>query len=125
MKYIPLAARICLCLIFLNAGVKHALGFNNTVKMMTDNGLPIAGILLGFTVLFQLLGGISLLLGYKIRLGSLLLIIFLIPATLVFHNPLADPKELNDFLKNIGLMGGLMMMLYSDAGAWSIDSKRP
>ncbi|AFZ46600.1 DoxX family protein [Cyanobacterium stanieri PCC 7202] len=123
MKYLPLAARICLCLIFLRAGINHILGFNSTVEMMTDQGLPIANILLLFTVVFQLLGGISLLLGYKVKIGSVLLILFLIPATLVFHNPIADPNEINNFLKNIGLIGGLLMVIYAGSGALSIDRK--
>ena len=122
MKYLPLAARICLCLIFLKAGISHILGFNSTVEMMTNNGLPLANILLIFTVIFQILGGISLLLGYKVKIGSILLIIFLIPATLVFHNPLLDSSEINGFLKNIGLIGGLLMIIYSGAGALSLDS---
>lgn len=124
MKYLPLAARICLCLIFLKAGISHLLEFNSTVLMMTSNGLPIANILLFFTVLFQLLGGLSLLLGYQVKSGSILLILFLIPATLVFHNPIADPNEINDFLKNIGLIGGLLMVIYTGAGALSIDSRQ-
>jgi putative oxidoreductase len=123
MKYLPLAARICLCLIFLNAGIKHALDFNNTVGAMADKGLPIANILLLFTVLFQLLGGFSLALGYKVKIGSILLIVFLIPATLVFHNFATNPMELNNFLKNIGLIGGLLMIIYTGAGAVSIDSQ--
>ncbi len=122
MKYLPLAARVCLCLIFLKAGISHILGFNSTVLMMTNNGLPIAPVLLFFTVVFQLGGGLSLLLGYKVKLGSMLLILFLIPATLVFHNPIADPSEINNFLKNIGLIGGLLMVIYTGAGALSIDS---
>jgi putative oxidoreductase len=124
MKYLPLAARVCLCLIFLKAGISHILGFNSTVEMMTKNGLPIANILLFFTVIFQLLGGLSLLLGYKVKLGSILLILFLIPATLVFHNFIADSNEINDFLKNIGLIGGLLMVIYTGAGALSIDSRQ-
>lgn len=123
MKYLPLAARICLCLIFFKAGISHLLGFNSTVEMMTDQGLPIANILLLLTIVFQLLGGVSLLLGYKVKIGSVLLILFLIPATLVFHNPLADPNEINNFLKNIGLIGGLLMVIYSGSGALSIDTK--
>ncbi len=51
-----------------------------------------------------------------------MLILFLIPATLVFHNPLADPGEMNSFLKNIGLIGGLLMTIYAGAGALSIDN---
>ena len=124
MKYLPLAARVCLCLVFLKAGISHILGFNSTVEMMSNSGLPLANILLFFTIVFQLLGGLSLLLGYQIKLGSILLIVFLIPATLVFHNPIPNPSEINNFLKNIGLMGGLLMTIYTGAGALSIDSRQ-
>ncbi|MGF1539508.1 MAG: DoxX family protein [Pleurocapsa sp.] len=119
MKYLPLAARICLCLIFLKAGISHLIGYSSTVEMMAGQGLPIPEVLLIFTIAFQLLGGLSLLLGYKVTIGSILLIIFLIPATIVFHNPASD---INGFLKNIGLIGGLLMTIYAGAGALSIDS---
>lgn len=123
MKYIPLAARICLCLIFFKAGVSHVFGFGETVEMMTNQGLPLANILLAGTVFFQILGAVSLLLGYQVKIGSILLIIFLIPASLVFHNPIADPSQINDFLKNIGLIGGLLMLIYAGSGALSIDGQ--
>lgn len=119
MKYLPLAARVCLCLIFLKAGVSHILGYGETVSMMADKGLPIPDVLLIFTIIFQLLGGLSLLLGYKIKVGSILLILFLIPASFAFHNPATD---LNGFLKNIALIGGLLMTMYAGAGALAIDS---
>ena len=121
MKYIPLAARICLCIIFINSGIGKIFGFAGTAEMMANTGLPIPEVLLVFTIAFQLLGGLSLLFGYKVKIGSILLILFLIPATLVFHNPLADPSEINSFLKNIGLIGGLLMFIYAGAGALSID----
>ncbi|MGF1481836.1 MAG: DoxX family protein [Cyanophyceae cyanobacterium] len=122
MKYLPLAARICLCIIFINSGIGKIFGFSGTASMMAEQGLPIPGILLIFTIAFQLLGGLSLLFGYKIRIGSLLLILFLIPATLVFHNPIGNPNEVNAFLKNIGLIGGLLMTMYAGAGALAIDT---
>ena len=122
MKYTTLAARICLCLIFLKAGISHILGFSGTAQMMGQQGLPIPSILLIATIVFQLLGGLSLLLGYQVRLGSILLILFLIPASLVFHNPFIDPSEINSFLKNIGLIGGLLMVIAAGAGALSLDA---
>ena len=122
MKYIPLAARICLCIIFINSGIGKILGFGGTAEMMANRGLPIANLLLIFTIAFQLFGGLSLLFGYKVKIGSILLILFLIPATLVFHNPIGNPDELNSFLKNIGLIGGLLMVINTGAGALSIDS---
>ena len=122
MKYIPLAARICLCIIFINSGIGKIFGFAGTAGMMGNKGLPIPEVLLIFTIAFQLLGGFSLLLGNKVKIGSTLLILFLIPATLVFHNPLADPGEMNSFLKNLGLIGGLLMTIYAGAGALSMDN---
>ena len=122
MKYIPLAARICLCIIFLKAGIGKIFGFGGTAAMMASQGLPIPQVLLVFTIAFQLIGGLSLLFGYKVKIGSLLLILFLIPATLVFHNPIGNPDQMNAFLKNIGLIGGLLMTIYAGAGAVSIDA---
>lgn len=122
MKYLPLAARICLCIIFIKSGIGKILGFAGTASMMAGQGLPIPEVLLFFTVAFQLLGGLSLLFGYKVKIGAILLILFLIPATLVFHNPIIDPSEVNSFLKNIGLIGGLLMVIYAGSGALSIDT---
>jgi putative oxidoreductase len=59
--------------------------------------------------------------GFKARIGAILLLAFLIPATLVFHNPIGNPGELNSFLRNLSLTGGLLMVLAYGAGAISID----
>ncbi|MEO0984596.1 MAG: DoxX family protein [Cyanobacteria bacterium J06639_14] len=120
MKYLPLVARICLSLIFLKAGINHAVGFAGFAGMLSQR-LPLGTLLALGTVVFQLLGTLSLLLGYKVKIGALLLIIFLIPASLMFHNPL-DPEQLNNFLKNIGLIGGLLFVIDAGAGAVSVDA---
>ena len=120
MKYLPLAARICLALIFLKAGITHLMGFGGFADMLGQR-LALGGLLAAGTILFQLAGGLSILLGYKIKIGALLLIIFLIPATLIFHNFIADGEQINAFLKNVGLIGGLLMMIYTGAGAVSLD----
>ena len=122
MKYLPLAARICLSLIFLNAGIRHLLQFSGFVSTI-GQALPLAGLVAAVTVAFQLLGALSLILGYKIKLGSALLIVFLIPATLLFHNFIDDPSQINAFLKNVGLIGGLLMLIDRGAGAVSLDGK--
>ncbi|PSB08555.1 DoxX family protein [Pleurocapsa sp. CCALA 161] len=124
MEYIALAARICLCLIFFKAGISHITAFSGLVETISSQGLPLPSLLAAGTVFFQLLGSVSLLLGYQTKIGSILLIIFLIPASLLFHNPLADPSQINDFLKNIGLIGGLLMVIYAGAGALSVDGQK-
>lgn len=120
MKYLPLAARICLALIFINAGIKHLIGFSAFVDTIAQK-LPLALLLAVATIVFQLLGALSLVLGYKVKIGAILLILFLIPASLMFHNFIADPSQLNSFLKNLGLIGGLLLIIERGAGAVSLD----
>jgi putative oxidoreductase len=122
MQYLPLAARICLSLIFLKAGITHLLGFSGLQQTIASVGLPLAGLLAVGTIAFQLLGSLSLVLGYRVQIGAGLLIAFLIPASFMFHNFMADPGQTNDFLKNLGLIGGLLMTIYMGAGPLSIDN---
>jgi len=123
MKYLPLVARIALALIFLNSGIRHALGFSGFVDMLGQT-LPLAPLLAIGTIAFRILGALSLIFGYKVNIGATLLILFLIPATLVFHNPIIDGSQLTPFLKNLGLIGGLLLVIYTGAGAASVDPNR-
>jgi putative oxidoreductase len=120
-KYIPLLARIFLSAIFLKAGVDKILHPSATHQVMESKGIPLAGFLLILTILVLLAGGFSLLLGYQARLGALFLIGFLIPATLIFHTNF--PEGETDFFKNLGLMGGLLMVVAFGAGSISFDAK--
>ncbi|NEP13385.1 MAG: DoxX family protein [Symploca sp. SIO1A3] len=124
MNYIPLAARICLSIIFLRSGITKIMDFSGTQQFMNANGIPMAltGLLLAAAIIFELVGGLSVLLGYKTRWGAILLILFLVPTTLIFHNPV-DPKEMIAFLKNLGLIGGLLMVNYAGAGSISLDAR--
>ncbi|MEO1182839.1 MAG: DoxX family protein [Cyanobacteria bacterium J06636_28] len=85
--------------------------------------VPLAGLVAIFTIAFQLLGGASLVVGYKARIGSGLLLAFLVPATLVFHNPIADPTQMIQFLKNLAIIGGLLMVIAHGAGPISLDNR--
>jgi putative oxidoreductase len=123
-KFIPLIARTFLAIVFVRAGFDKAfVDFAGTQEQMASTGIPIPFVVLIFTIAFQILGGISLILGYKAKIGAILLIIFLIPATLVFHNPLIDPTQMIDFTKNLSILGGLLMVVAFGAGALSLDEK--
>ena len=121
-KYIPLIGRAFLAAIFLKAAVANTLGFQSIVEMMTQRGLPLPPLLLIGNIFCTLVGGISILLGFKARVGAILLIIFLIPTTFVFHNPFVDPGELNAFLKNFGLVGAMLFIYYYGTGPVSLDA---
>ncbi len=122
MNVLLLVARICLALIFLNSSIGKIFSFADTQAMMAGLGLPLPGLLLLGNILFQLVGATLLLLGYKTKWGVILLILFLVPTTLVFHSPL-NPEETTAFLKNLALIGGLLYAYVTGPGTLAIESK--
>lgn len=122
----PLIARILLASVFLKSGIDKVFGFAGTQAYMAQYmpGLnPILiQILLVITIITLLIGGGSLLAGYKIRWGAVLLILFLIPATLIFHTDFSERMQQIQFFKNLAIMGGLLMVVSSGAGPLSVDS---
>jgi uncharacterized membrane protein YphA (DoxX/SURF4 family) len=84
---------------------------------------------LAAAIVFEVVGGLSVLLGYRARLGALMLIVFLVPATMIFHNPaglegMARQVEMINMMKNFTIMGGLMMVLAFGGGPLSLDNRR-
>lgn len=118
MTYLPLAGRICLALIFLYSGVNHILGFPGFVSQIASQGLPIPSVLAIGAIVALIGGALSLILGFKTKIGAILLIIFLIPTTLLFHPPFSDSIG---FLKNLALVGGLLVIMSSGPGLVSVD----
>lgn len=121
-RYFPLMGRILLSLTFFYGGIKNFLGYEATRDSIAAL-LPFPDLALMGNIVCCLLGGISLLLGFKIKWGAILLIIFLIPTTLVFHNFLNDPSETIPFLKNLGFIGAMFYIAYFGAGPASVDSR--
>lgn len=107
--------RVMIAAIFLYSGFKKATGFSATVELMASKGIPFTEVLAVGTIAFEVLGGLMVAIGYRPRLGALLLIVFLIPTTLLFHPP-GDPAQLISFWKNLAILGGLALVLGSPAG---------
>lgn len=120
-KYTPLIARTFIAIIFIQTGFAKISGFVGTQEKIASMGIPLAALVTIFTILFEMAGGISLVLGFKVRIGAIFLLLFLIPATLVFHNPIADPSQMIQFMKNLAIMGGLLMVVAYGAGPVSLD----
>ena len=92
-----------------------------------SKGVP--EILLAIATALELLGAVSVVVGFRARWGALALLIFLVPVTLVFHNFWAVPAaqqqmEMANFLKNLAIAGGLLIIFGRGAGAFSIDNSR-
>jgi putative oxidoreductase len=75
-------------------------------------------------------GGLSILLGYKAKIGAWLLVLFLVPVTLLMHNfwavkdPMMAQMQMAMFLKNVTMLGGALLISQFGAGRLSVDAKR-
>ena len=128
-QYGPFIGRILMALIFLVSGFGKITGFAGTAGYMASKGLPFAEVLLAGALAFELAGAIMLILGWRAHWGALLLIVFMIPATLMFHNFWAAEAaqyqdQLNHFLKNVAMVGGLLYVMAFGAGPLSLDSRK-
>jgi putative oxidoreductase len=121
--WLTLLGRLFLGLMFLVSGLNKMADPQGTQQYMAAMGMTWATFLfyLGATAV-ELVGSLSLLLGYRARIGGWLLFVFMIPTTLVFHTNFADPNQMIHFLKNISVMGGLLYVSLYGAGGLSMDA---
>ena len=126
-QYGPFAGRILITAIFLVSGYHKITGFAAVSGMMAKMGMPMADLLLVGAIVCEIGGGLMVLLGWNACLGALLLIIFTLPATLIFHNfwavePAQFQNQFNHFMKNLAIIGGLLYIMAMGSGPYSVKS---
>jgi putative oxidoreductase len=121
--YVIVIGRVLLGLMFLISGLNKIVDPAGTQHYMTLMGMTwmTTFFYLG-AVVVELAGSLSLLLGYRTRIGGWMLFLFMIPTTLIFHTHFADPNQMIHFLKNLSVMGGLLYAAQYGAGRFSIDA---
>jgi putative oxidoreductase len=125
--YITILARLLLSSIFLISGFTKIAKPSGDASQMRSKGMPAVGLLLTLATIIEVGGGLSILLGYKASLGSFVVFLYLIPVTLVFHNYWAyEGKErlaqMENFIKNLAIMGGLLLVTAFGSGSFSLAS---
>ena len=125
---VPLVGRILLAAIFLISGCFKIMGYSQIVGYAAAKGLPLASVAIVCAIVVEFLGGIGVLLGFKTRIAAWLLFLYLIPATLVFHNfwklqGMEQQDSMIHFLKNLAIMGGLLILAANGPGAYSVDER--
>lgn len=135
-KFVVVIGRILLSFIFLLAAVNKIIDWHGSEEaliqamnhfILANQGvawlhetvnvfLPWASVLLAIALVFELVGGLFIFFGVKVRFGAILLLLFLIPTTFFFHSfwTFQDPDrhlQMTIFLKNISIFGGLLLVL--------------
>ncbi|MEL6383246.1 MAG: DoxX family protein [Cyanobacteria bacterium J06626_18] len=122
-KYLPLIARTFLGGLFFQSGIRKILGFAATQQELTEAGIPLAAGVTLFMIVVELIGGASILLGYRVQIGVILVLLYLVPSTLIFHNPLVDSSQMIEFMKNLAIVGGLLMFTAYGPGSVSLERR--
>jgi putative oxidoreductase len=121
-----LLGRILIAVMFVISGYGKLTGFDGTVGYIASKGLPLPQVLAGVAILIELGGGLALILGWKTRWAALGFIVFLLVITPIFHNYWAVPPEQMmgqkiNFMKNVTILGGMLLLLGFGPGRFSVD----
>lgn len=123
-----LVGRILLATLFMASGAGKLMDLSGTAGHMTEQGIPAAQTLALIAAFAEIAGGLSLLAGFLTRIGALGLIAFMIPTTLLLHDfwtfeGQEQRMQMVNFLKNLAIMGGLVLLVAYGPGRYSLDAK--
>jgi len=124
---IALLGRLLFALIFL---MSAPMDFSSqTIAYAASQGVPFASIAVPLAGVIALAGGLSVLLGYRARIGAWLIVLFLAAVTPMMHNfwvvtdPTMHQMQFIMFLKNLSMLGGALFISQTGAGPWSLDAR--
>lgn len=126
--FLSLLGRLMMCSIFIMAAVAGKIpNFEATVAEMEAKNIPNAKIMLIAAIALLIAGSLMIIIGYKGRIGALLLLVFLGLATFYFHdfwnNEETRDTEILHFMKNLSIAGALVFILGNGSGSWALDSR--
>ncbi len=113
-KVILVIARLLISIVFLISAFDKIIDFEGTLHYMANHGMLKREFFLISAIIIQIMGGLSLFFGYHSRYGAMLLVVFLIPTTLIFHTDFSRQGEMVMFMKNLAVIGGLLMIVAFD-----------
>ncbi len=122
-----LAGRVLFSLIFILAGLNHF--SKQTIAFAASQGVPLASVAVPLSGVIAVVGGLSILLGYRARLGAWLIVLFLVGVTPLHnfwavHDPMMAQIQMAMFMKNISMLGGALLISQLGAGPLSLDARR-
>jgi putative oxidoreductase len=125
---IVLLGRFLFVLIFVMSGPRHFM--SQTIAYVASQGVPLASIAVPFSGVLALAGGLSVLVGYRAKIGAWLLVLFLAAVTPLMHkfwgvtDPMMYQMQFIMFMKNVSMLGGALLITQLGAGPWSLDARR-
>ncbi|MBL4729295.1 MAG: DoxX family protein [Gammaproteobacteria bacterium] len=118
------SGRVILGLYFFGPGaLLKIMNMEGTSASMAEQGMAFISFFLILTILIQLLGGIAMIVGYQVKPVAFVLAGLTLVISVVMHDFWNMPDQTQNFVKNMGIMAGLLVSAGLGAGGWSLDSK--
>ncbi len=127
-SFLALIGRVLISVVFILSGIQKIMNWDAAAQYMSASGLnQYTILLLAGAIAIEILGGLSVLFGYKTRIGAAVLLFFLIAVTFTMHRfweaaPAEAEMQMAMFLKNLAIMGGLLYVISYGCGGCSLDS---
>ncbi len=119
--WMSLIGRVLLAAVFIILGFAKISGFAVMSDFAAANNVPFPDLAIVIAIVIELGGGLMIALGWKTKLAALAVIVFLIPVTYYFHTNFADPMQMTMFLKNLSILGGVLLLATYGPGKYSLD----
>jgi len=123
--------RALLGVYFILPGLTKLFDFQGNSDYMADHGMVFIPFFLGLTILIQLTGGAALVVGYQTKIVAFVLAGLTLVISLVMHDfwtlpagELQTGHETQNFVKNMAIMAGLLVVAGLGGGKWSLDSRK-
>ncbi|MDQ0085300.1 putative oxidoreductase [Variovorax boronicumulans] len=115
------AARVLMAVIFLVAGVRKLMTYGATLGYFAKLGIPLADVVLPLTIALEIGGGLLLIAGWRVQWVAGALALFTLATAFAAHAFWAADAaqfnaQLNNFLKNVAMAGGFLLLIVQ-AGA--------
>jgi len=118
------SGRAMLGLYFIGPGALLKItNMDGTSAYMAQHGMAFISFFLVLTIVIQLFGGIAMVIGYQVKPVAFVLAGLTLVINVVLHDFWNIPDQTQNFVKNLGIMAGLLVLAGLGAGGWSLDSK--
>ena len=119
----PVVGRALISTLFILSGLSKIAAPAATIGYIQSVGLPLPTIAFGLAAFVELIGGITLLLGYRTRIVAAVLFVFTLATAVFFHHNFADVNQFIHFFKNVAIAGGLLQVVAFGGGRLSLDGR--
>jgi putative oxidoreductase len=115
------AGRFFLAIIFFMSGLTKITQYEGTQGYMDAMGVP--GGLLPLVIAAEVIGGLAIILGWKTKFAAIALAGFSILSAVFFHADFSNQAEMNNFMKNLAIAGGFLVLFAQGPGAFALDNR--